>query len=69
MKTEKSLPGFFTKYSFSNQYQTNFRGISKVNKTTSLVIPAISCDACQRVCDLFPLSDCLRCYLMCDPKQ
>lgn len=66
MKTEKSIPGFSAEYSFSNQYQTSFKGTSIVNKTISLVIPAMSCDACERVCDLFTLWDCLRCYSMCD---
>lgn len=69
MKTEKSLPGFSAKYSFSNKYQSSFRGTSKMNKTRSVIIPAISCDACERVCDLFPLSDCLRCYLLCDIER
>lgn len=69
MKTEKSIPGFSAKYSFFNRHQTYFRGTSKVNKTTSLVIPAMSCDACERVCDLNPLWDCLRCYVLCDPPK
>lgn len=65
----KSVPGFSAKYSISNEYATSFRSTSKVNKTKSLVIPAISCDACERVCALSSLWDCLRCYKICDPPK
>lgn len=69
MKSERSIPGFSAIYSFSNQSQTSFGDTTKVTKTTFQIIPAMSCDACNRVCNLFPIWDCLRCLQMCDPKM
>jgi hypothetical protein len=71
MKTEKSIPGFTAEASFSNQNLISFGGKFQVSIASSAIVPALSCELCERICFRYPeLPEvCELCWNTCGPIE
>lgn len=66
MDTKKSIPGFTAQYSFITQFQSSYTGTPHSNFTESVIVPAMPCHICNRLCLISPGSvSCFRCWENC----